>query len=73
MSKKSRQFQKLVTFIAEQVASLGATVQEYAELNEKGIISSIMREALERVWLKDDVERNRMLARRLLKVMARRS
>ncbi|ANV91139.1 hypothetical protein AWQ24_11125 [Picosynechococcus sp. PCC 8807] len=44
MPKRSNQFQKLVTYIAEQVAPVGATVQESAELYEKGLDAKVSRE-----------------------------
>jgi hypothetical protein len=43
MPKRSNQFQKIVTYIAEQLAPLGATVKESVELTEKGI-SGVVRE-----------------------------
>jgi hypothetical protein len=43
MPKRSNQFQKIVTYIAEQLAPLGATVKESVELPEKGM-SGVVRE-----------------------------
>lgn len=43
MPKRSNQFQKIVTYIAEQLAPLGATVRESVELPEKGL-SGVRRE-----------------------------
>jgi hypothetical protein len=43
MPKRSNQFQKIVTYISEQLAPLGATVKESVELPEKGL-SGVVRE-----------------------------
>ena len=43
MPKRSNQFQKIVTYIAEQLAPLGATVRESVELPESGV-SEVLRE-----------------------------
>jgi hypothetical protein len=43
MPKRSNQFQKIVTYIAKQLAPLGATVKESVELPENGV-SEVLRE-----------------------------
>jgi hypothetical protein len=43
MPKRSNQFQKIVTYIADQLAPLGATVKESVELQETGM-SGVFRE-----------------------------
>jgi len=43
MPKRSNQFQKIVTYIAEQLAPLGATVKESVELQERGV-NGVLRE-----------------------------
>ena len=44
MPKRSNQFQRIITFITEQLAPVGATVRESVELVEQGIAHPIKRE-----------------------------